>query len=398
MIGGFLAQWEYNLMPSASASPRILYVVPHGFHHPTTGSAHRTSSLYQALAMIAQVDVLVAQPNEAPTPTTVATSSQLIEKVRRLIARTAPYRPVQHHATAYANLIREGHYSAVVVRYLGTYVAIGSPSDANLIIDFDDDPLESYAGYDPAGRQSLQSLLRRKVIGGVIAFQMRNARKRAAQIWVSNPEHIRKGKNYRLVPNAAPVIAPRSDIQRQSNLFAFIADIRYPPNLNALHHYCRNIHPKLVTHQGDMKLIACGRFHPGTIDNSVFEQSGVDIVGFVPDISEIYASCSATIAPITGGSGTSVKVMESLAAGVPCIGTSMAYRGYSVAVKNSLPFLIAEDDDDFASKMIFLATRSAGETDAIKNDCRVFAENHWSQSMVQSKLHTAIREIVTADS
>ena len=54
---------------------------------------------------------------------------------------------------------------------------------------------------------------------------------------------------------------------------------------------------------------------------------GLEIVGAVDDLGPVFASARLTIAPLRYGAGLKGKVIESLAAGVPCIGTRIAYEG-----------------------------------------------------------------------
>lgn len=316
-------------------------------------------------------------------------------RIASFLSRAYPYRAIHEHARKFTTLINEGGYSAIVVRYINTYIAIGSPSYRNLVIDFDDDPLEAYRSSALTSKHSILRRLRRNLIGRILKSHIDVARYRAAQIWVSNPEHIDKSTNYRLMPNAAPSVNILPELRRVPFQFIFVADMRYPPNIEALRYYCSHIHPKLIQQRDDAKLIVCGRFDPDMFKDKCFSQPGIIMAGFVPNISEIYSSCSAAIAPMVSGSGTSVKVMEAIAAGVPCVGTPLGFRGYVNDVKSTLPFLLASNADDFAEKMLFLGGLGEDELD-ISNSCRHFAMTHWSQDVVHKCIKDAVISMRTA--
>lgn len=60
---------------------------------------------------------------------------------------------------------------------------------------------------------------------------------------------------------------------------------------------------------------------------------GVTLIGSVPDVDDFYRQVSLSLAPIRLGGGMKVKVLESLAKGVPVAGTSEALEGFSPDVK-----------------------------------------------------------------
>jgi glycosyltransferase involved in cell wall biosynthesis len=49
---------------------------------------------------------------------------------------------------------------------------------------------------------------------------------------------------------------------------------------------------------------------------------GIETVGFLEDLEPVYARSRGMLAPIIGGSGVRVKLLESLRAGIPVVTTS----------------------------------------------------------------------------
>jgi glycosyltransferase involved in cell wall biosynthesis len=75
-------------------------------------------------------------------------------------------------------------------------------------------------------------------------------------------------------------------------------------------------------------------------------------------LAEAYAACAFTVAPIFSGSGSNIKVIESLARGRTCAATTSAMRGYdqlrdgdSVRVADSLDQLAASCIDLLSDPM-----------------------------------------------
>lgn len=62
----------------------------------------------------------------------------------------------------------------------------------------------------------------------------------------------------------------------------------------------------------------------------------IEFLDFVDDLSEVYASSKASLAPIFSGGGMKVKIAESLMNNRPVISTNFAAIGYEHASKNSI--------------------------------------------------------------
>jgi glycosyltransferase involved in cell wall biosynthesis len=55
---------------------------------------------------------------------------------------------------------------------------------------------------------------------------------------------------------------------------------------------------------------------------------GIEAVGYVDDLSQVYADSAFAIAPVFSGGGTNIKVLEALWYGRACLVTAVAHRGY----------------------------------------------------------------------
>lgn len=62
--------------------------------------------------------------------------------------------------------------------------------------------------------------------------------------------------------------------------------------------------------------------------------AGVTLMGSVDDVDDFYRQLNLSLAPIRLGGGMKVKVLESLARGIPVAGTSEALEGFSPEVKS----------------------------------------------------------------
>lgn len=79
---------------------------------------------------------------------------------------------------------------------------------------------------------------------------------------------------------------------------------------------------------------------------------GVVVVGYVADLTETFANCRITVAPLRFGAGIKGKVVTSLSYGVPCVASKVAVEG--MGLKTGLNILTAETPDDYAAAIAAL--------------------------------------------
>lgn len=77
---------------------------------------------------------------------------------------------------------------------------------------------------------------------------------------------------------------------------------------------------------------------------------GITVVGQVPSVLPYLQQASATLVPLRFESGTRFKIVESGAASVPCISTTLGAEGLNVTDKENI--LIADTTEDFAEAIV----------------------------------------------
>jgi len=74
---------------------------------------------------------------------------------------------------------------------------------------------------------------------------------------------------------------------------------------------------------------------------------GVEIIGRVADVNEFYSRITVTLAPVRLGGGIKVKVLESLARGIPVVGSQFSFDGFPPSIF-SMVRACADDGSDLA--------------------------------------------------
>jgi len=105
----------------------------------------------------------------------------------------------------------------------------------------------------------------------------------------------------------------------------FIGGYKHMPNVDAAEWLIKEIWPEMRKLLPDVKLHICGSSMPPHFEK--FASDDVIIKGFIPDLDGLLSQTRLTIAPLRYGAGLKGKVASSIGAGVPCIGTDVAFEG-----------------------------------------------------------------------
>ena len=80
--------------------------------------------------------------------------------------------------------------------------------------------------------------------------------------------------------------------------------------------------------------------------------SCVELIGPVPTVDTILNGACASVVPIQFGGGTRIKILESMAYGVPVVSTTLGCEGLDL--RDGLDVLIGDTPADFAAQCVRL--------------------------------------------
>jgi hypothetical protein len=150
---------------------------------------------------------------------------------------------------------------------------------------------------------------------------------------------------------AADAMAPDGE----ENTLLFVGGA-HPPNVTGLRAFIADCFaPKLAEH--GVRLRVAGEAGPLALDGH--DAPGVECLGRVDNLAELYRTAQLVICPLREGTGSSIKMVEALAAGKPVLASPIAWRGYEIEADAALdpPF-----DERWATRISeLLASRSARE-------------------------------------
>ncbi len=126
----------------------------------------------------------------------------------------------------------------------------------------------------------------------------------------------------------------------QPNECIFFGNFRRKENMEALEWFVNNVFPKLLEKYPFFKLSLIGEIDLHLDFLTKFSNS-IQSHGFLEDPSVIFSRSHFSIAPLKYGAGIKYKVLDSLAANVPVIGTPVAFEG----IKKNRKIFLAEREE-----------------------------------------------------
>jgi glycosyltransferase involved in cell wall biosynthesis len=140
-------------------------------------------------------------------------------------------------------------------------------------------------------------------------------------------------------PGLAPTAAPVG-----GRTLLFVGALFYPPNEDAILWFAQAVLPALRRLVPDVRVVAAGRAEEDLQRH--LARNGIAYVHAPEDLGPLYAGATAVIAPVRGGGGTKLKVLEAWQHGRPLVATSHATRGLAVEAGRHL--LVADRPRNFA--------------------------------------------------
>ncbi len=188
------------------------------------------------------------------------------------------------------------------------------------------------------------------------------------------------------MPLARPVRRPTAGFARRTGI-GFIGGFAHTPNLDAVRYFLSDIWPNVLQALPDCQLSIVG---PDAPIDLASHTNNVCVIGYLADVTSWFDSIRLTIAPLRYGAGAKGKVASSLAQGVPCVVTSVAAEGMSLADEDGV--LIRDVPTDFAAAIIQVYSQEA-LWQRLSSCGLGYAERELSLAKWQIRLDTVVSRI-----
>ena len=166
---------------------------------------------------------------------------------------------------------------------------------------------------------------------------------------------------------------------------AFIGFYGHQPNLDAARWLIDEIMPLVRKSDSSIECLLVGSGMPPEVVGMCGE--GCVAIGAVDDLAEIFERVRLAVAPLGYGAGIKGKVLDALAAGAPCVCTSIAAEGLDLP--EALRFYVADDATGLAAAILRL------HQDAEANEaCRAAGLAHVAERFCEAQVDAAMRRAV----
>lgn len=127
--------------------------------------------------------------------------------------------------------------------------------------------------------------------------------------------------------------------------------LAYPPNVMAVRYLVRDIWPLVLEKIPDARLSLVGR-RPGSDLQQLALEHGIDLIGEVPEVWPWLRGADVYVCPMTSGTGIKNKLLEAMAAGLPCVASTLAIQG--IAAVDGEHLLVADGPEATAAALVSL--------------------------------------------
>ena len=157
----------------------------------------------------------------------------------------------------------------------------------------------------------------------------------------------------------------------------------YQPNVDAVLYFTKEIFPIIKRQTKNAKLFIVGSNPTKKIKQLELEKNkNIIITDYVDDVQPFYEQCAISVVPLRAGSGTRLKILESMAFGRPVISTSIGCEGLHVC--NNENIIISDKPEKFAMKTIELL-QNVNFREKISKNGRNLVEHNYSWESIAKK-------------
>jgi glycosyltransferase involved in cell wall biosynthesis len=193
------------------------------------------------------------------------------------------------------------------------------------------------------------------------------------------------------VPHLVPFVR-RALTTSPGPRFCWVGSLTWESSVRGLDWFCDLVWPRIREHLPDATLEIVGSglrtdARGAPLAPSAWKRPGVTTHGFVNDVTAVYERSAAMVAPILGGTGIRVKLLEAFRYGVPFVTTPDGAAG--LPIEPGREAFVEADASAFAARAVALAT-SNGLRDRLREAGYAFLERHNGLRGAQTAIRTLI--------
>lgn len=372
---------------------KILFISPVFPFSGGSGSEIRSHQIYAELKSFATVDVLSSHFLEIDEARLAQFREQHSHLGHIKVPRFFPFF-LKNRALddKLKRILVQGNYDFIVVRYYITAFGLGLFGHSRLVLDCDDCGLELMAQFLRKQREARHfALVRWAVVGlhylGYRKLYRSNLARAHSALFAKASSRIEWRHNFHLLPNRisqtiVPARGTPADADQIPPKVLFVGLLAYPANFEGVDHFVDHIWPAVRRSVGNAVFKIVGGGLPPHLRTKWSTVAGIELCGFVKDIEAVYGDVLFSVSPVYQGSGTHIKVMESLLRGKTMVVTPMSHRGYEQTLVDGESILVAHTDARFSDLIVQLLQQPQWRAQLGASGRESVLKNHTTENSV----------------
>jgi sugar transferase (PEP-CTERM/EpsH1 system associated) len=358
---------------------KLLFLVPHKIWPLTSGNRLRNYHLARQLATHASVTLVEMCYAGEPTSTPPDDSGfSYVIRLNKSVGYTAgkfirgivgptPVTLLNYFeprlASQLATIFERGQFNAVHLGgfHVSPYFSVAEAASARpaILVDWHNIESELMKRYSEAARSWPRRLVAQRTATLLERSELRMLERCRMHTVASERERDKllshnSSATVRVIPNAvdlryfsgtaiphAPTVMPSPS---NRNLL-FVGSMDYHANIDAVIWFAQDVWPVIAHKYPDLKFVIVGRDPALEVRN--LQSDRIRVTGTVEDVRPYYAAAQAVIVPLRVGSGTRLKILEAMAAGVPIVSTRLGAEG--IDVTHDVQLLLADNGSELIS-------------------------------------------------
>ena len=195
------------------------------------------------------------------------------------------------------------------------------------------------------------------------------------------------------LPLCRETCAENPGLRQRGGDIVFVGSCLHAPNVDALEFFLKQIWPLVRSEIPNSNFVIVGNKSKEYFGH--FASERIQVRGYLSNLSEIFAGCRMTVAPIRYGAGVKGKILTSACFGVPFVASEVAIEG--TGFRNNEHCLVADDPDAFACAIVRLYQNSDLWTRLRANALRL-VENEHGRKVVSKKFAELVNEVLDRNS
>jgi polysaccharide biosynthesis protein PslH len=203
------------------------------------------------------------------------------------------------------------------------------------------------------------------------------------------------GARMEVVPNGVNTdeFYPAGAQNKAEDVVIFTGNMSYFPNATAVMYFAETIFPKIQEQRPSVRFRIVGGGASPKVRNLAKNNNAISVLGFVDSMADHINRAKVSVCPLIAGSpGMKLKILESLACGVPVVATSIGKGDSELGEEDGL--YMADDPDEFAEKVLHILSNGNNVQNVIAQKISNAVKNKFSWESSNLKIEKMYSELV----